>query len=170
MARCKGLGAALLIGGLIVGGTVWGGMRFADSMEAELGDPATAAPSAPAQRPVGDVLTGAQRAALGPGVATGREDGKTVATAHEAVWEDAGMRLAKIPVALTNPGGAQRRIEMRLSVYSSQGEGATSLWEGTVDSGGELAPGRSVVTYVSVQSVRDPAALRIVLRRPSGGG
>lgn len=170
MARYKGVGAALLIGGLIVGGTVWGGVTFAKSMEAELGDPATVATAAPAERPVGNILTASQRAALGPDVATDREGGKTVATAHEAVWENAGMRLAKIPVVLTNPGDAQRRVEMRLTVYSSRGEGATSLWEGTVDSGGEISPGKSVVTYVSVQSVRDPAALRIELRRTSGEG
>ncbi|WP_327252619.1 hypothetical protein [Streptomyces sp. NBC_01244] len=170
MARYKGVGAVLLIGGLIAGGTVWGGVTFARSMEAELGDPATVATAAPAERPVGDILTALQRADLGPGVATGREGGETVATAHEAVWEDQGMRLAKIPVVLTNPGDAQRRVEMRLSVYSSRGEGAKPLWEGTVDSGGEIAPGKSVVTYVSVQSVRDPVALRIELRGVPGEG
>ncbi|MFE4258780.1 hypothetical protein [Streptomyces sp. NPDC056883] len=170
MARYQRVGASLLITGLIAGGTVWGGVTFARSMEAELGDPATVATAAPAGRPVGDILTDAQRAALGPVVAADRKGGETVATAHEAVWEDKGMRLAKIPVVLTNPGNAQRRIDMRVSVYSSRGEGATVLWEGTVDSGGELAPGTSVVTHVSVQSVRDPAALRIELRRTSGEG
>lgn len=160
----------MIIGGLLAGGAVWGGVTFAKSMEAELGDPATVATAAPAERPVGDALTGAQRAGLGPGVATGREGGETVATAHAAVWENKDMRLAKIPVVFTNPGDAQRRIEMRLSVYSSGGEGATALWEGTVDSAGEIAPGKSVVTYVSVQSVRDPAALRIEFRQASGEG
>lgn len=170
MARYKGVGVVLLIGGLIVGGAVWGGATFAKSMEAEVGDPATVATAAPAEQPVGDILTGSQRAGLGPDVATGREGGETIATAHAAVWENEDMRLAKIPVVLTNPGEAQRRVEMRLSVYSSRGEGATALWEGTVDSGGEIAPGKSVVTYVSVQSVRDPAALRIEFRRTSGEG
>ncbi|MER5759902.1 hypothetical protein [Streptomyces sp. NPDC002082] len=170
MARYKGGGLVLLIGGLIAGGTVWGGATFARSMEAELGEPVTVATAASAERPVGDTLTDAQRAELGPDVATDREGGKTVATAHEAVWEDEDMRLAKIPVVLTNTGDAQRRIDLRVSVYSSRGEGAASLWEGTVDSGGEVAPGKSVVTYVSVQSVRDPAALRIELRRTSGEG
>ncbi|MCY0929412.1 hypothetical protein OTB20_25075 [Streptomyces sp. H27-H1] len=170
MARYKSVGAFLLIGGLVVVGTVWGGVTFAKSMEAELGDPLTVATAAPAERPVGDILTDAQRADLGPDVATDREGGETVATAHAAVWENQDMRLAKIPVVLTNPGDAQRRVETRLSVYSSRGEGATRLWEGTVDSGGEMAPGKSVVTYVSVQSVRDPAALRIELRRTPGEG
>lgn len=170
MASYKGVGAVLLIGGLIAGGTVWGGVTFAKSMEAELGDPLTVATAAPAERPVGDVLTASQRADLGPDVATGREGGATVATAHKAVWEDKDMRLAKFPVVLTNPDDAQRRVEMRLSVYSSRGEGATPLWEGTVDSDGEIAPGKSVVTHVIVQGVRDPAALRIELRRTSGEG
>lgn len=170
MARYIRVGAVLLIGGLIAGGTVWGGLTFAESMEAELGDPATVATAAPAARPVGDVLTASQRAGLGPEVATGREGGETVATAHQAVWEDEDMRLAKIPVVLTNPGDAQRRVEMRLSVHSARGEGAHSLWEGTLDSGGEIAPGKSVLTYVNVRSVRDPAALRIELRGTSGEG
>lgn len=170
MPRYKGVGAVLLIGGLFVAGAAWGGVTFANSMEAEFGDPASRASRPPAQQPVGDTLTGTQRTALGPSAATGREGGETVATAHQAVWEDEDMRLAKIPVVLTNPGDAQRRVEMRLSVYSSRGEGATSLWEGTVDSDGEIAPGKSVVTYVSVPSVRDPVALRIELRQASGGG
>lgn len=170
MARYKGVGAVLLIGGLITGGTVWGGMTFARSMEAELGDPASVATSAPAEQPVGDILTASQRADLGPEVATGREAGETVATAHQAVWEDKAMHLAKIPVVLTNPGDAQRPVEIRLSVHSARGEGAHSLWEGTLDSDGEIAPGKSVLTYVNVRSVRDPATLRIELRGTSGEG
>ncbi|MFD4244055.1 hypothetical protein ACFWP3_21010 [Streptomyces sp. NPDC058525] len=170
MARYKGVGAVLLIGGLIAGGTVWGGVTFARSMEAELSDPLTVASAAPAERPVGDILTSSQRAALGRDVATGSEGGEPVATAHVAVWVDEDMRLAKVPVVLTNPGDAQRQVEMRLSVYSSRGEGAHSLWEGTVDSGGEISPRKSVVTHVIVQGVRDLAALRIELRRTSGEG
>lgn len=170
MPRYKGVGAALLIGGLFVGGAAWGGVTFAKSIEAEFGAPAPHASRTPAQQPVGDTLTDTQRAALGSSVATGREGGQTVATAHEGVWEDESMRLAKIPVVLSNPGEAQRRVEMHLSVYSSRDEGTTPLWEGTVDSGGQIAPGKSVVTYVSVQSVRNPTALRIELRPTSGEG
>ncbi|WP_329379922.1 hypothetical protein OG625_13890 [Streptomyces sp. NBC_01351] len=168
MTRYTRMGAVLLIGGLFVGGAAWIGVSLADGMEAELDGPAAVASASPSQRTVGDDLSEQDRAGLGQKIAALQGDGKATVTAYTPVWVDKDMRLAKIPVVLTNSGTTPQRIETRLTVRSSPDGATATLWEGTVDSGGEVAPGKSVVTSVSVQSVRDVTKLRADLRGAGG--
>lgn len=164
MSRLKGVVVALVIGGFIAGGAVWVGSELADTVNTEHAA-ATAAPPPPAAAtPIGEDLDKSEEATLGQVLASlGNPPGIRV---HQAVWVDKDMRTARLPVIVTNTDPTPRQIRARLRVFASPDGYEVNLYDGVIDSGEPIGPGKSLVKDVTVGSVRaiGPRDLRIELR------
>ncbi|RZB16350.1 hypothetical protein StrepF001_27045 [Streptomyces sp. F001] len=141
----------LIIGGVLAGGAAWGAVEFARSVEADYAATAAGSPPSPSATPIGERLNGNEEAALGQVVASLKNPGIRV---HKAVWEDREMRTARLPVVVTNTDTTPRRIRAQLLVFASPDGHEVNLYDGIIDSGEEIAPGKSLVEDVTVDSVR----------------